>query len=95
MINQETRDKIAKLPAWAREIIKRLEITSEPQLEELVRLRKENSRLSDHIKCLRERCEAMTELFNRASIGGSYYAAAIIEVLEGYEIMPPTTPDKP
>lgn len=88
MIDQETRDKVARLPAWARDLIKWLEGLPEQLADEAARLRRENSNLQDRLRRAQEANEAMTELFQAAGRGGSDYAAAVTKVLEGYEIFP-------
>ena len=71
MIDEEMRGKIAKLPVWARDLIKRLEFFNEPMMEETVRLRKENAVLKEQSRRVKESNEAMTEIFRRAAEGGS------------------------
>ena len=88
MIDEEMRGKIAKLSSWARDLIRRLEHFAEPMMEEAVRLRKENTSLKGQFQQVKESNEDMMELFRRAALGGSDYAAAVVEVLDGYEILP-------
>ncbi len=72
-------EKIAKLPAWARDRIKALELKADPNNEELRRLRKEateQKRLRDRCEA---QCEAMIEIMKSASVGGHELASQLIE----------------
>jgi hypothetical protein len=88
MMDQSTRDKVAKLPTWARELIRRLEIANEPAVNEIVMLRQKNNQLAEQMRRVSTANEAMRELFRCASVGGSDYAKAVVDVLDGYEIFP-------
>ncbi len=85
-IPESDRDRISKLPAWVRDLIKRLEIANEPMIEECVKLRKENTILKERAKQLGESKEALLELLRRAGQGGSYWADVVVRTLESYEI---------
>ncbi len=82
----ELRDKIARLPTWVREHIKRLEVAAEPAIEEVVRSRRKIKDLEERCRRLSEQVEAMTEMFRSAAIGGNDGAKVVVSILEGYEI---------
>lgn len=85
-MNATDDDRIAKLPVWARDMIKRLERANEPMIEEIVRLRRRNEVAEDKARNLSGANEALMEILRCAGRGGSDWAAAVVSVLEGYEI---------
>jgi hypothetical protein len=86
MISQEERDKIEKLPMWARRLILQLESANEPMVDEVARSRRELGTLQDKVRRLSESNEALLELLRCAGRGGSDYATTVVNILEGYEI---------
>lgn len=82
----ELRDKIARLPAWAREHIKMLETRSQPLVEEAARCRQAFQKEKERATRLHDANSALLEILNSASRGGSEIATTIVKVLEGYEI---------
>ncbi len=86
MISESGRERIARLPAWVRELIQRLEHAKEPLIDEIVRRRREASSLNDKCRRLSESLEAVMEILRAAGRGGSDYARTVVGVLEGYEI---------
>lgn len=82
----ELADKIARLPAWAREHIKRLEIRSEPLVEEAARARRELEEERARARRLSESNEALLELLRSAGRGSNDWAKTVVSVLESYEI---------
>lgn len=81
------KEKIARLPAWARDYVRRLEAQAEPNNSELRRLRQLTEQAETRCKQIRERMEAMTEIFRCAAQGGSEVAKAYVEkMLEEYNI---------
>jgi len=89
MLDKELRDKIARLPVWARELIYRLDVRSEPAVEEAARARKEAEALREQVRKLKDRVEAMCGLFSSAALAGHEGAINIMRVLEDYEIYQP------
>lgn len=89
MISDADREKIAKLPVWARDLIKRLEIANEPLLDEVVKLRRENMTLAEKTRRLKDSNEALLEILAAAGRGGNKWAETIVSILEGYEIFRP------
>lgn len=86
MISNEDRERIARLPTWARDLIKRLETANEPMANECIQLRRKNSTAQERAKSLSESNEALLELLRCAGRGGSEWAATVVKTLEGYEI---------
>lgn len=82
----EMEAKISRLPAWARDHIRNLEIRSEPLVEEAVRCRQKAERAETRAKRLDEANAALLELLKRAGQNGLDWAKTVVDVLEGYEI---------
>jgi hypothetical protein len=70
MISDIDREKIAKLPTWARNLIGRLELAGEPMLAECVKLRREHAVLAERAKSVPAANEALMEILRCASRGG-------------------------
>lgn len=90
MTNDELHEKIARLPTWAREHIKRLETRSELAIEEAARARQALVKAETRVTRLSEANEAMMELLRSAGKGGLDWAWETVKVLEGYEIFQST-----
>jgi hypothetical protein len=88
-MSDELRDKIEKLPAWARQHIKHLTSLPSVLADEATSLRRKVGELESRNRRLSEQVEAMTELFRCAALGGSEGAKTVIDILDGYEIFPP------
>lgn len=86
MISQEEREKIAKLPTWVRNLIKRLEYGIAPMVDELARNHKARYESVDKAKRLEETNLALMELIRKAGQAGLNWAKTTVDVLEGYEI---------
>ncbi len=80
------RDKVAKLPVWAQELIRRLELANEPLIEQAVKYRREATTASERAKRLSESNEALMEILRAAGRGGSDWADMVVRTLEGYSI---------
>lgn len=89
----ELREKIARLPAWARDHIKRLEIRSEPAIEEAARARQALSKAEEKARRLSDSNEALMEILRCAGRGGNAWAAEVVSILENYEIFRTLTPE--
>ena len=85
----ELQERIARLPAWAREHIKRLHGLPQALADEAANLRRKVTSLEERNRKLSDQVEAMTEMFRYAALGGSKAAKTIVSTLEGYEIFPP------
>ena len=85
-ISSDDWDRINKLPAWARDIIKRLKSAPDVMAEEIARYRRENANLQERAKRVSEANEAIINILQCAGRGGNDFAAAVVSVLEGYEI---------
>jgi hypothetical protein len=79
-------EKIAKLPAWARQHINTLELRAQPNTEELSRLRKEVERQQAINRRQADRIEAMVQMFQCAAKGGNEIAIAVQKIVEDYLI---------
>jgi predicted nucleic acid-binding Zn-ribbon protein len=80
----EMAERVAKLPAWAREHIKHLEVQGEPAAEEIVRLRREIERLKAVVRRQEDRINAMHEMFQCAAKGGNEVAQAVQKIVEDW-----------
>jgi len=78
-VNDETREKVAKLPTWARELIDRLEKQFKEANEEPTRLRRKISHLEGQIRKLQERIDGMEAILTCAARGGHETAQAYVE----------------
>lgn len=83
---EELKDRIARLPAWAREHIKHLEARPEVLAEEVVSLRREVSRLQGVVSRQRDQNNAMVDMFRCAARGGSEIAAAVQRIVEDWVV---------
>lgn len=86
LILDTDRERIARLPSWARDLIKRLEYANEPMLDECAKLRRENEQLAKRTRKLNDAKSALVELLSCAGQGGSDWAATVVRTLEEYEI---------
>ncbi len=96
----ELQEKVARLPAWAREYIKALELKPEALVNEAVKLRRDNAVLTERAKRLSESNEALMEILRYAGKAGmahrvSDWAATVVATLEGYEIFREVTSEQP
>lgn len=83
-MSPEQVEKVKKLPLWARDFIRELEIRASPQTEEMVRLRKEVERMKRINGEQSGRIEAMVHMFQCAAKGGNEIAAAVQRIVEDY-----------
>lgn len=83
-MNDELKEKMAKLPLWVREHIRQLQLRADPQIEEIVRLRKEVQKLEAVKRQQQDRIEAMVHMFQCAAKGGSELAAAVQRIVEDF-----------
>lgn len=86
MLSPVDREKVAKLPTWARELIKRLEYASQPAIEEAAKCRKKAEAAEALSKRLYDANNALMELLSNAGKAGLDWAAVTVSVLESYEI---------
>jgi len=86
-MTDEMKEKIAKLPVWARDYIKTLQIRSEPNVEEIIRSRKEVQKLAELNRILQDRISAMVAMFQCAAKGGNEVAAAVQRIVEEYIVV--------
>ncbi len=82
----ELQEKIARLPVWAREYIKRLQIAKEPLVEECVKARRDKEVFERQAKKYSAANEALIQLLRCAAKGGSDWARVVVSTLEDYEI---------
>lgn len=80
----EMAERVAKLPTWAREHIKRLEIQGEPAAKEISLLRREVERLKAVVLQQADRINAMHEMFQCAAKGGNEVAQAVQKIVEDW-----------
>lgn len=78
-MSDEIREKIAKLPTWAREVIKKLEEDAAPNHAELTRLRRELGNERQRYQRLEGRANAMQEILTCAARGGHETAQAYVD----------------
>ena len=81
--------KVARLPTWARDHIRRLEIRSELAIEEATKARKAYTLATERADRYRDANAALMELLGKAGQSGLDWAATVVSVLEGYEIFAP------
>jgi len=84
MSTEEMQEKIRRLPAWAREHIKHLEVHAEPNVDEIVQLRRKVEVLQKQNRVLVDRVEAMVHIFQCAATGGSEIATAVRGIVEDF-----------
>ncbi len=84
----ELDEKIARLPAWARDEIKRLKALPSVLADEAASLRRKVTSLEERSSRQREMIEAMSEMFRSAAVGGNEGAKTVVSILEGYELFP-------
>jgi hypothetical protein len=75
----DLEERIARLPGWARDHIKRLEDAPENLRGEMARRSEKIAYLEGQLKRLRDRCEAMEAIFTAAARGGNETAQAFVE----------------
>lgn len=85
-MSEETAAKVAKLPAWAREIIKDLQTQPERQGFELRELHRRVDDLCRQNRKLQDRNDAMHQMFECAARGGNEVAAAVKKIFEEYVV---------
>ena len=79
-----TNEQIAKLPAWARQHIKELEIKPQMLIGEAARSRKKIEQLEEHNQKLQARVDAMVEMFQCAAKGENEIAKAIERIVQDW-----------
>ena len=85
-MDQETKDKVAKLPAWAQQLIKRLETANEPAANEVWMLRQKVEQLNLANRNKQNRIEAMVMFFQCAAKGENEVAKAVKSIVEDFLI---------
>jgi FtsZ-binding cell division protein ZapB len=83
-MSEEMAEKVRKLPLWAREYVRELQIRAEPNAEEITRLRRENERLKAIVRGQQDRIDAMLAMFQCAAKGGNEVAQAVQKIVEDY-----------
>lgn len=83
-MSPEQLEKCRKLPLWAREFVREMEIRASPQTEEIVRLHQEVERLKKRERQQSDRIQAMVEMFQCAAKGGNEVATAVQKIVEDY-----------
>ena len=78
-MDQEVQDKIARLPAWARDLIKRLDERPARLVEETTILRKRITYLEEQLCCAKDRESAMVDIFRGAGRAGNETAKAFVD----------------
>lgn len=77
-------DKISRLPTWVRELIRDLRVRAEPNIEEMVRLRRDVSLLQEQKRQLQDRIDAMVSMFQCAAKGENEIAKAVQRIVEDF-----------
>lgn len=85
-MSDEMKEKVARLPAWARELINALELRPQSLVHETGQLRKEVERLRAVNRQLSDRIDAMVEMFQCAAKGGNEIAQAVQRIVEDYTV---------
>ena len=75
----EFHEKIARLPTWVREHIKRLEALADPNNAELRLLRQRLANAEERLRKMRDRVDAITEIMVCAARGGHETAQAYVD----------------
>jgi hypothetical protein len=83
-MTDEIKEKVGKLPVWARDYISRLELQGEPQLNEITQLRRKVQHLEGIIRAQKDRIGAMVAMFQCAAKGGNEVATAVQKIVEEY-----------
>lgn len=78
-MSDELHDKIARLPVWAREHIKRLQSQANPENERCRILQSRVTHLEEQLRKARDREEAMVNIFRDAARGGNETAQAFVD----------------
>ena len=79
MISTEMREKISKLPVWARDYIAHLDSQADPNRDEVNRMRKENEKLNRLVRKLEASIECAEAIFTAASKQENETAKAYVE----------------
>ena len=82
--NPVVQAAINRAPNGVKRYITQLENAVQPYAEESARQRKEIERLEKINRILRDRCEAMVQMFQCAAKGGSEIAAAVQRIVEDF-----------
>jgi uncharacterized coiled-coil DUF342 family protein len=83
-MSEEFAERVAKLPAWAREHVKYLETRSAPLVEEVARMRRKVDELNATVRRKNDQIDAMVEMFKCAAKGGNEVAAAVQRIVEDF-----------
>lgn len=78
-MNDELKNRVAKLPAWARALIESLEDQAKPNNLEVQMMRQQVANAELRLKKMTERVDAMTELLTCAGRGGHETAQAYVD----------------
>ena len=77
-------EKLAKLPVWAKEHIRQLELMAEPNTQGIIKLRKKVEHLEKAMRRMSVQAEAMVAMFRCAAKGGNEVAAAVQRIVEDF-----------
>ncbi len=89
MANDELKEKIAKLPSWAREHIASLSRQAEPNNDQLRRMRQDLERANKAASKAEDRTGAMIEFISYAAKAGHVDAQTFIDrVLKNWSMNP-------
>jgi hypothetical protein len=80
----EMDEKVARLPAWARDHIRNLATRNEPMAEECARSRAKVVHLEKQLRKRELQIEAMVEMFRCAAKGGNEVANAVKSIVEDF-----------
>jgi len=80
----ELEEKVARLPAWARERMRELELRAKIALEPVVELRLKVAGLEKALRIKQDRIDAMVAMFQCAAKGGSEVASAVKGIVEDF-----------
>lgn len=80
-MDPELRDRVDKLPVWARQLIRNLQEQAEPNNVELRIMRQQVANADERVKRMRVRMDVMIELLTCAGRGGHETAQAYVDRL--------------
>lgn len=66
-ISPEDRQRIEHLPAWARQLIRQLELANKPMLDRCVQVERKNNGLTELSRKLKDSNEALMEILRLAA----------------------------
>lgn len=89
----ELEEKIARLPVWARDHIRLLNIRAQPAIEECAKARREAETAKERCRKLSDANSALMEILSKAGQGGHDFARVVHSTLDSYEIFRNVNPD--